>query len=595
MCGFAGYIFDARRVARPSVSAMTSTLAHRGPDSTGGWLQGPAGVGAARLQIVGGAAANQPLRGEVGTTLVWNGEIYNYKQLDSSWVADSSDSLVLQRLLESEGTECLSRLRGCFALAHVSADGRSCLLARDEFGQKPLFYHLEAGRLVFGSEVRAVLAGGVTPRLDEEGLKDYLALQFYSPGRTLFDGVHSVMPGSWLRFELGQDGVRLAGSGVFQFADSASGQPTVSEVAALLDESIELQSCGGIPAGISLSGGLDSTVVASALHHHGQDSLEAFVGFPTDSKELDERDWARLAAKEARLALHEIPISGNDFARLLPEVVRTLEMPVAGPGSVAQYMIAKAAASSCRVFYGGQGGDEVFGGYERHRILLALRDGERRSRNPLYQPLMDRMSACGGGLRGYFAAIHRGPFSKERVSRTMSRFAHLMGPADSAPFERATDFEMSVQLPGLLHVDDRCTSRFGMEGRSPLLDQRLVHCVRRMDIEDRGPVGSPRSLFLNAFAPYLPDAIASRTDKMGFPLPLDRWLRSEMRTMVGDFFTSRATIERGFLDRCDARRLADMKDTSPREVFGHLMLELWFREYLRPANHDTLVHAEESR
>ncbi len=583
MCGFAGYIAKNQPDSSQLIERMTQSLLHRGPDGMGHARAGASEIGVARLAIVGGPQGKQPLKGENGSLLGWNGEIYNYRELALPQVKSGSDSVVLHSLLEREGEHCLSRLRGPFALAHLSQDGRTVLLARDEFGQRPLYFHSDGVRLHFGSEMRALFAAGVPRCVDEEALKDYLSLQFYAPGRTLFADVEQVAPGAWVRFEVSAEGIRKTGEGRFRFQDRIDATDLTAEaIAGLLEEACALQSAPEAPAGIMLSGGLDSTVVASALMSQGQGTLQAFVGYPTDTPEMDERHWSRMAAEHCGVSLQEIPVSGAAVAEALPEVVRTLEMPIAGPGSVAQFIVAREASQTCRVVFGGQGGDEVFGGYERMQLLQALEAGQTTASNPLYQPLMDQMQGAGSGVGSYFAAIHRGPQTAAERQATERRFSFLLSKSQAAPriVDRAVAFEMDVQLPGLLHVDDRVTARFGMEGRNPLLDQRLVSRVRQLPMSVRSPLLAPRDLFRSAFTAHLPRPIANRRDKMGFPLPLDRWLRNELRSLVGDTFSSQRTIESGYVTRSQALRYADLRDVNPREVFGYLMLDLWRRAFL---------------
>ena len=585
MCGIAGKL-GATLGAR-DVATMIAAISHRGPDASEVAAVGDAVLGAARLAITGGPFGVQPRRGSDGSLFALNGQIFNHEGLAARrGTSGASDTAAAHEHLIAAGIEAAAAFRGPFALALASRDGKSVALARDAFGQRPLYYARCKGALVFASEVRALLAMGIEAALDAESLDDWLVLNAYRPGRTLFRDIFAVEPGTILWARLGEDReialqrTRLA---ALRHADLS--------VRAAFDEACALHGRRSESAALFLSGGLDSTALASGLERVGSGADLGLVGaFPEDPR-CDERVFARAAAAAAGLSLAELSIDASTWAAALPATLEALEMPVAGPGAVATLLLARAARRGARIVFAGQGGDELFGGYERLRLLQWLEVGALDLVPDAYRPLAERMlraqaAAPGDDLAAHFGALDRAAGRRglsgdmhRGLERARARWRDAY-PASGAAVDRAAAFETTHLLPALLHVDDRITAGLGMEVRAPFLDQRLFQAAAAVPFSEKSPAHAPRRLFRTAFADLLPPLVRERRDKMGFPVPLAAWWRGPLRSYAESILLSPRAAGRGILDPQEIPALLEGDGQGGRLVYNLVMLELWFRRFI---------------
>lgn len=520
MCGVAGSL------GRPGlVPGLLAELAHRGPDRSQVLGSGAGAVGCARLRINGGRACDMPLRSSSGRTLLAvNGEFFNHAGHPGG--STGGDLGGLPDLLETEGPAALERVRGPFALAAWDAVEETLLLARDEVGVRPLFVREVPGGVLAASEVGPLLRRGAPDR-DEVAWDHLLAFQFWPPGRTPWAGVQEVEPGTWHRYRAGPRGC-LHTRGRLACKD---GEADLESAAAA---AFALQAPCPQPAGLSLSGGLDSSAVLGGLVGEGRPPALAAVGwFPGAPPALDERPRARAAAREAGVPLLEVPITPEAWVEAWPRVVAALGGPLAGPGAVSQWLVARALGrEGVRVVYSGQGGDELFGGYERHRLLLLRELGRRPVPARGYEPLARAFSDGDPVERLLLRGRSLMPFLEPGRAASVQAAARHLPPPGAGRVDRLLEFELRVLLPGLLAVEDRTMGAFGLEGRVPLLDPVLVRLARAVPLSVKSPPEEPRRLFRRLFRSRLPRAVAGRRDKMGFPVPLDAWLRGPLRSFV---------------------------------------------------------------
>ena len=630
MCGIAGYLLADDGVA-PNLEAMVDSLRRRGPDQADHVGLDRGGLGAARLSLVGGACGRQPRRRRgSGSLFVMNGEVYDWhERAEEAGLDVRSDTAFAHEMVEID-IDRARRFRGGFALAWMSPAGDRLVLATDAFGQRPLYYTERDGRFIFASTLGALAAAGSRFAVDDDDFADLLALQFYRPGRTLARSVRRLQPGAVLRVErrsgrlvsrLRRDALTLTPDasvhatssvlrstpGVDDDVHRDDGNDPASAVRALFLESARLQGLGG-PASLALSGGLDSTAVLGALAHADRRPAHAIVGRFDEGESYDEAPFARAAARAYDVPLTEFTLDATTWGAAIEETVLALEMPVAGPGSVSQFLLARQVASTSRIFLSGQGGDEFFGGYERFRLLQDLTAGATAPRDVAYRPLFDRMHAVrdGGPAAMWWAALdRRGTLARlldlppttwagaeERWRATMTSTTGSASTSTSTqPMTwpaRALAFERDVLLPGLLHVDDRLCGWFGMEGRSPFLDQPLVSRLLAVAPDDASPPSEPRHLFRRALGDLLPAPVRDRRDKRGFPIPLAQWFGDPLRDFVRDVLMSRASLERGYLRRDAIERHLDDDGAAGRATFLLLALEFWHRLFV---DHDVSSHA----
>lgn len=536
MCGIAGSL------GRPSaVAALVRGLRHRGPDAAGLVRAGELAIGAARLRVNGGAEGDMPLRSASGRTLVAvNGEIFNHREVFGT-AAGGSDLAGIADLLENEGPAALRRLRGPFALAAADLRDGSLLLARDEIGVRPLFVREAGDSVLAASEIAPLLAESGGPERDDAAWDFLVATHFWPADRTPWAGLAQVRPGTWRRYRRAPGGIE-ASSGTWAFAGGEE------DLAPALDEAFRLQAPCPLKCAILLSGGLDSSAVLALLARAGRTPDLAAVGwFPGAGAAFDERPMARAVARECGVPLLEVPIAPEAFAAAWPEVTRALGGPLAGPGAASQWILARAlAGEGVRVVYSGQGGDELFGGYERHRVLQQADLGQAPDPAPGYEGLRppDGRDLAGHLLfRGAELLPHLDPGRRAAVAAAARS---IPGPGPGRA-DRVLSWECGVLLPGLLAVDDRTAAAFGMEGRVPLLDPVLARLARRIPLREKSPPAAPRKLFRDLLGARLPEAARARRDKMGFPVPLDAWFRAPLRAWILDRLADPALREIGFL------------------------------------------------
>jgi asparagine synthase (glutamine-hydrolysing) len=398
-------------------------------------------------------------------------------------------------------------------------------LARDAQGIRPLHVVSRPAGLVAASEIWPLLAElEGPPALDGAAVAHLLAFQFLPPGRTLFEAVTPVRPGEILLYDAS---ARLVRREPLRFA-GAGRDP--AELSAALREAAALQGPRACRSAVFLSGGLDSSGVAGLLAEAGHPPDLAVTGwFPEGDPALDERPHARAVAAELRLPLAEVPIRAADALEIFPALVRALGGPLAGPGAMAQFLLARfASEDGVRVVYSGEGGDELFGGYERHRLLQQIEAGAPPEPLPGYAPMARAMAGAADPLA---AAVFRGAellplLSRDAQAAVTAAARDALPPPGPARSDRALAFEAERFLPGLLAVDDATLSAFGIEGRVPLLDPVVAAAASRVPLAHKSPPPFPRRLFRSLLGAALPLAASRRRDKMGFPMPLETWLSS---------------------------------------------------------------------
>ncbi len=613
MCGIAGAI-NLRGETVPDLdrrlAAMSALIAHRGPDGHGTWAHPNGHVGFAhrRLSIFDLTEhGRQPMAGPGGRVVTYNGEIYNWPEVRAELGGDwrtATDTEVLLRAHERWGHGAVDRLRGMFAYGLWDEQADELLLVRDRFGIKPLYYAQVGDVLCFASEAKALLPFLPAIETDRDGLKDYLAFQFCLAGKTLFAGVRELLPGHRLRIRNGTVTNERYWE-VYYDLDWDHRETWFEErVEALLHDSVRLHLRSDVPVGAYVSGGLDSSAVAGlASIYGGGDPMRAFTGRFLEGPEYDESSYARIVAEERGLDLSVIDIGSDDFVREIARVVYHLDFPVAGPGSFPQFMVSQAAARDVKVILGGQGGDEVFGGYTRYLIayfeqcIKAAIEGTADNGNFVvtYESIIPQLQSLRNykpmlrefwreGLfedldRRYFRLVNRAP-DVERLVRIEGDYDpfHAFSDVFNGPnvghesyFDKMTHFDFKTLLPALLQVEDRVSMAHGLESRVPLLDHPLVELAATIPADVKFPGGRLKHVFARATRAAVPEQVARRKDKMGFPVPLVEWARGDARDYVHDVFST----ERELFDNRSVLAALDGEAKFGRTFWGLFSLELW--------------------
>jgi asparagine synthase (glutamine-hydrolysing) len=625
MCGIAGMISlsgaPMPRLA-PALAAMSRLIAHRGPDGEGAWraTDDSAGFVHRRLSIIDlTPAAAQPMAAPNGCVVTYNGEIYNYLELQEAlkggWAFRTrSDTECILAAYDRHGTDCLAQLRGMFAFALWDEKKRRLFCARDRFGIKPFYYAVAGDRFLFASEIKALLPFLPEIATDAGALAEYLTFQYTIGEQTMFKGVKQLLPGHALAVENGRvrpwrywdvryDVDFEHSTGYFQ-----------ARLGELMEDSLRLHLRSDVPVGAYLSGGIDSSLIAVMAVKANPANRLSFHGKFTSHPGYDESAYARTVAQTVGCALHEIDITAEHFRRHIRDVIWHLDMPVAGPGAFPQYMVSQLAARHLKVVLGGQGGDEIFGGYARYLLayfeqcIKAAIDGTYRNGHYVvtiesivpnlgvlreYKPLMAEFWREGlfGALDDrYLRLIDRSndmrdevdwsALDRERVRADFRAiFNNQANVRKEAYFDKMTHFDFKCLLPALLHVEDRMSMAHGLESRVPMLDHPLIEFAATVPADIKFEGGQMKHLLKTTFADILPEALLRRRDKMGFPVPLKEWFDGELHDMVQDVFRSRSARQRPYLHAETVLINFDRAARFSRKTWGLLSLELWHQQF----------------
>jgi len=631
VCGIAGvYRLGAeppteveRAADRELVATMLRAIEYRGPDDHGLESRGRATLGVRRLAILDVAGGHQPLADPSGR--VWaiqNGEIYNYPALRSALAArgelrTGTDTELLPHLWLEHGPRCVERLRGMFACAIHDTRDDTLLLARDALGVKPLYVAEDGSRLLFASELKALLCDPRLKReLDPVQVARYLALGFVAGGGTVFRGIRKLRPGC--RLVLGPGGRRedrfWSWPGFFHGAEPGPGdeEARAAEVARRLAASTESMLLSDRPVGILLSGGIDSSLLVALLPEPLRRELRTFtVGFEGGGHH-DEREVARRVAGHLGTR-HFESLVALDVAADLPRVAAFLDEPCADPAAVPAMCVAGAASEHVTVLLSGTGGDEVFGGYRRYRLpgllerlawlprALAgwgarrLGDGAQHRRTRLGERLVHLRKALEARARPDFPAAYLSTFEPASPARwrealaigaepdavtrdLMEELAAERGGLPASAEETAFAVDHHYYLPDdLLLKEDRMTMASSVEGRVPFLDQDLVAFAAGLPLASRFDRGAGKAVLRRIARRVLPAEIAERP-KHGFSVPVEDWLRGPLDGLVGDVLGGAGS---GVFEGAALRRWHDEhrrgRDRSG-PLWAALLWELWWRE-----------------
>jgi asparagine synthase (glutamine-hydrolysing) len=622
MCGIAG-ILNTKLMPVPGLRRMLAVtnglLQHRGPDGEGMWSHESGHVGFAhrRLSIIDLSTGGQPMTDRRGNWITYNGEIYNYVELREELGLENfrttSDTEVILLAYRKWGEACVERFRGMFAFALWDEERQRLFCARDRFGIKPFYYTRVGDTLYFASEVKALLPFMPRVETDLEGFKDYLTFQFCLQGKTLFRDVKELLPGHILTVDRGRAETRRYWEVYYHLDWDHTTKYFEERLEALLADSVELHLRSDVPLGAYVSGGFDSGVVATLASRKIGGNLLGFMGTFSEGPEYDESAHARAVAEHATFPLHEVRISAADFVENIRRVVYHMDYPAAGPGSFPQFMVSALASRHRKVVLGGQGGDEVFGGYTRYLVayfeqcIKAAIEGTSQNGNFVvtyesiipqlvslrnYKPMLQEFWRAGlfedMGQR-YFRLINRAPQLGGEVRwEALGEYAPFDTYAEvfnghnvrkESYFDLMTHFDFKTLLPALLQVEDRVSMAHGLESRVPLLDHPLVEFAATVPANVKFKDGHLKHLFKTTLGRVLPRSVAERTDKMGFPTPLTEWVRGEAREFVQDVFTSRAALSRDLIDNREVTEKIGRETKFGRNIWGLLSLELWQQEF----------------
>ena len=622
MCGIVGIVgLNAREpVDGTRLKSMRDVLNHRGPDGEGLWMEGPVGLGHRRLAIIDVEGGAQPMPNEDESVwVVLNGEIYNHAAL-RPWLESRghryrtrSDTETIVHLYEEEGERCVERLQGMFAFAVWDRTRQRLLLARDRLGIKPLYYASTDRELIFASEIKAILAaGGVAPAFNTAVLPEFLAHGFVPGAETFFRGVFKLLPGRTLSWSASD------GSHERRYwrlpVDLDEGAPPAArarEMRARLERAVRSHLMSDVPLGLFLSGGLDSSGLAALMAPMVKEPIRTFsVGVPdADANELD---YARLVARAVGAEHREVVVPGTDFFGALPRLVWHEDEPIAFPSSVLLYFVSRLARDHVKVVLTGEGADELFLGYNRYRVTAwneragrvyrfvppAVRAAIRNSVGAWPAPVRRRARrtfvALESGPRALFCenfsvfptAVQRQLLADPTLLDARDPHAEALRCFAGAPggtLDRMSHADLQTYLVELLMKQDQMSMAASVESRVPFLDHEFVEYVAAMPGRFKVRGWQTKAVLREALRDVVPPAVLTRK-KMGFPVPVGRWLRGPFWPVVQEFVLGSRALQRGLFEPDAVRRLAEQHRAGVAEHGDRLWLltnlEIWQRVFL---------------
>src|SRR4051812_39881634 len=619
MCGIAGFA-DSTPTGRPPefnlVHRMCEVIRHRGPDDEGIHVAPGVGLGMRRLSIIDLSGGRQPIHNETSTIwVVFNGEIYNYRELRVELEAHghrfstSSDTETIVHAYEEWGEDAFRRLRGMFAIALWDAPNRSLLLARDRAGQKPLHYAERRGRLYFASEIKSLLAAGaIEPALDLAALDHYLTFLYTPRDASIFEGVHKLPPGHYLRWRDGRTEVKQYWRIGERETFSGSESDAVAALGTVLQDAVRSHMVSDVPLGAFLSGGVDSSAVVGMMSRASSQPVKTFsIGF--DEPEFDELEHARTVARHFGTEHHEFVVR-PDGLTILEDLIGHFDEPFADSSAIPTWYVSEIARRHVTVVLSGDGGDELFGGYDRYLPHPRVARFDRlplpglRAAASLAWPLLPHGARGKNFLRhvaqdpagryldsiALFHADERAALytpevrarltggAERALARHFDRFAAL--PHDS----RMMRFDFETYLPeDVLTKVDRMSMAHSIETRVPLLDNEVIDFAAALPARFKIHDGRRKHVLKETLRALLPDSILNRR-KQGFGVPLGTWFRGGLTDLFSDVLDAPRTRQRGyfepaFVSRLLREHLSGHRDHTLR-LWQLLVFELWHRHYL---------------
>lgn len=628
MCGIAGVLYrDETRWVDPMIlKRMSDSIAHRGPDAEGFWSSPGIGLAHRRLSIIDIAGSQQPLSNEDGSVhVVFNGELYNYRALrplleqHGHTLQTDGDTETLVHLYEDRGDRLVDLLRGMFAFALWDSTSRRLLLARDRIGIKPLYVYRDAEKLLFGSELKAILAHPDVDRgLDVRALEEYLAYGMVGGTRSIFSRIEKLAPAHLLSVTpdtLGATPRRYWSLGA-QTHVARSTADWLDAVRDKIDESVKLHLIADVPVGAFLSGGLDSSVMVARAVQHAGGAVQTFsIGFQEEA--FSELPFARLIARRFGTEHHEAIVT-PDAVQLIDRFVHHYDEPFADSSAVPTFLVSHLASQHVKVVLSGDGGDEAFGGYPRYahdawesairdRVPVWLRRGLLRRLAAMWpntqwlprplraKTLLTNLSLDADAAYANSLAICRLPLRRRLLQSDLVRDLNRHDPgrlireayaagAPGDPVAAMIAADVRVRLPDDYLVKiDRASMAHGLEVRPPLLDHELLELAMTIPSELKVKGRLTKWILKEAYRDFLPPVVVERR-KQGFEIPIDRWLSGPLRNMFESAVLASSAPVAGYLNQDVARRayqqhLSGISSRQGNMLWSLLVLARWVDRY----------------
>jgi len=619
MCGITGIVYKDKydHVDAEVLKKMCVAIRHRGPDESGTWIDGHVGIGMTRLSIIDLAGGSQPIHNEDKTIwIVFNGEIYNYKDLRLDLEKRGhkfytfSDTETIVHLYEEFGEDCVQHLSGMFAFAIWDQNNEKLFLARDRLGIKPLHYLYDGKRIIFGSEIKSILTCNEVPRkMHPPSMITYVAYGYVPDPDTMFAGIYKLPPAHVLSYRDGQTSVWKYWDVDFNVGEVQPEEFYIERLLEILDEAVRIRLMSEVPLGAFLSGGTDSSTVVALMARHMSEPVKTFsIGF--NYQKYDELKYARMVADRYGTDHHE-EIVNPDAESIILDLVHQFDEPFADSSAIPTYYVSKMAKKWVTVVLSGDGGDELFGGYDRYLDGSIARYASwipRTFRQHIFMNLSEILPEWFPGVNTLrhisvddderyirklskgISTIHEGVFSREimeKVSTTdpspvMLKYMNSLNGKDLLTKRQYLDTK--TYLPGdILTKVDRTSMLVSLEARVPILDHKIVEFAATIapNLKVRGM--NTKYLFKKAAERLLPKELIYR-QKMGFAVPINTWIKREWTEMshelvLGERALARKNFNPKFLKRIMKEHRWGRRDHSYL-IWTSMILELWFREMI---------------
>lgn len=617
MCGIAGFVLREGQAQTDTLQRMCNQIQHRGPDDEGYYTDGGCGLGMRRLSVIDLSTGHQPMSNEDGTVwLVFNGEIYNFRELREDLASRShrfatrSDTEALIHLYEEKGPDAVSRLRGMFAFALWDSRCRRLLLARDRFGKKPLYYALLPSGLYFASELKCLRTAGVPLELDHEALRLYFQFNYVPDPYSPFRAIRKLTAGTLIEYKTDgstrQSRYWRLPAPPEKAPAGMSEEDASRQVREKFDEAIRIRMVSDVPLGAFLSGGIDSSLVVASMARQSSEPVKTFsIGF--EEAEYNELEFASLVAEKYGTE-HSRIIVRPDSVDLAMRLARDFDEPFADSSAIPTFIVSEFARKHVKVVLSGDGGDELFAGYDSFRAIEKLRWWDRtphairrflalvadRLPYSAYGKNYLRMASRPSGLERYFENNYSPYYLRQKLlepewmlpadSAFLTRtFGECLLPDGADILTQAMYFEATANLTGDMLVKvDRMSMANSLEVRCPLLDHELAELAFRIPHEWKLDKRAGKRILLRALGDRLPQDVLQRR-KMGFGVPLAPWFRGSLRDLLREYLLSPEFLSRGIASPDFLKQLLDEHDSGRRDnhhwLWSLLMLELWFRNF----------------
>jgi asparagine synthase (glutamine-hydrolysing) len=629
MCGITGIVnLNRGKSVEPGIlKCMTDVISHRGPDSEGFHIRHNVGLGMRRLSIIDLPGGDQPIYNEDSSVcIVYNGEVYNYKDLRGSLqlkghkFVTRSDTEVIVHLYEEYGDDCVLHLRGMFAFAIWDDNKQRLLLARDRIGIKPLHYYFDPSKFVFGSEIKSIIRNpDIYTEMDCYAVDDYLTYGVVPAPRTIYKNIKKLPSGCILVYQDGNYTAKRYWKLNFGAEERKSEYEYIEELAELMKESVKMRLISDVSLGAFLSGGLDSSLVVALMNQVSDKPVKTFsIGFEDDT--FNELKYARIVAEHCSTEHHEFVVK-PDIEDELPGLLASFDEPFFDSSAIPTYFVSKMAREFVTVCLSGDGGDELFAGYN-HYIRLQKMDAFIHPLSSVVHKdtveLLSKLLPFGVKGRNFLSRL---PLSEaEYYAESSARFSRLEkrdicthdfaqaikgnNPYDyidtaykergeSNILERMTYADLMNYLPNdILTKVDRMSMLNSLEVRVPILDHVVVEYANKIPMNYKFNGKETKYIFRKMMEKFLPTQIAHR-GKMGFAIPINKWLRGDLRNLCVDTLQNSEFVKMGIFKKDIVYRILKLHYSGKKDcsnlIWVLLCLEIWYRKSLEYSRNSTIL------